>query len=173
MNLGGAGSAIKKQKKQIRDYLIWIAFLISCFHNFACMEDEIGMQKLMKCTANGANRAFCVKRVLCILWGSISAAFVCLIQFISIHLAWPLYGWESTKLSTDSITAFSHAVPDYSILYFLIGVVFMCMLAGAAAALLILQLSKLIKKPLAAMAASFLFLGLPAVFALVWYLEIP
>lgn len=143
--------------------------MICCLHNFACMEDGIGIRKLMKCTAHGENRVFFAKRMLCILWGSISAVFVCLLQFIPIHLAWPLYGWASTKLSVDSITAFSHAVSGCSIFCFLIGVVVMRMLAGAAAALLVFQISKFTKKPLAAMAASSLVLGLPALLVLTWY----
>lgn len=155
------------RKSQIRDYLIWLFFLTACLHNFSCMEDASGVRKLMKCTVYGEKRTYCLKIMLSSLLGGIFAIFVCLVQFCSVHLAWPLYGWKSMQFSVRSITSLGNAGLDLSVLHFLIAVHFLCAAVGAAAALIILGISRITGKPLITLISSFMILGLPAVLILI------
>ncbi len=154
-------------KGQIRDYLIWILYLAACFNHFSCMEDTTGVRTLIRSTADGQKKVSRAKICISLLTGSISAVFLYLAQLCSVHLAWPLYEWNSVQISVQSITVLQNLGLRLPVLYYLILAGVCCAAAGAAAALVTLALSRLMGRPVKALVSAFILLGLPAVLLLI------
>lgn len=152
----------ENNKNQVRDYLIQILFLILCLNHFSSMEDSSGVRMLAKCTSRGSTYSAYAKIKWCMVLGGGSAVFIYLCQLISTHLAWPLNSWSSLHISVQSITAISCNIAGLPVLYFLILTGLLRMTAGMAAALMVLAISRWMRRPLLTIITAYIILGLPA-----------
>lgn len=141
--------------------LLLTIFFILCLHDFVCMEDIVGMRKILNTTSNGKNRLIFIKAVIAILFAGSMSLFLYFLQVVMVHKDWTLYEWNSLSTSIMSITAFKDVTINCSVLVYLTLVGIWRVVLGAIEAVVILSVSGVAKKKLPAIFCSFLILGLP------------
>ena len=153
----------KGMQKMYQFQLLLTIFLIFCLHDFVCMEDIVGMRKILNTTSNGKNRLIFIKAMIAIVFAGSMSLFLYFLQFVMVHKDWILYEWNSLSTSIMSITAFTDVTVSCPVFIYLILVGIGRMLIGIIEAVVILSVSGIVKKKLPTILGSFLLLGLPLI----------